>query len=206
MASEDLILVVLVSVLAAVTVSALASRWAMKKVRRNLHPDSLTDGTHRDLVLDFPKTAIKYAATPLLVSGAGVSALLVLEILTTEGSLSPFVSVYAFLGAYFLGNSLWMLYGYRDARFFMNAEGVGRTGPGSDAFFVRWRDIRTIRMSYIISNCFVLVTAEGSRRIPVMLNGMADFASMIAVKVPRSARGSGGVERTLLRLVKGSYF
>lgn len=186
--------------------SVLFARWAVRNVRRNLHPDSRNEGTTHDLVLDYPRKAALYSVVPLAFFGAVYLMLTIIGVLLfEEGDAVIGLVLNASVAGIALSGSVWTIFGLRNANFVLNSTGIGKRKPGQRTFFVKWEDIREVRMSVPVPNSFVLVTTAGKRRIPIFLNGMADFASMIATKVPRERWGNR-VERTVERLVKGAYW
>jgi len=97
-----------------------------------------------------------------------------------------------------------MVFMQRRSEFILNSTGVGRTAPKRQSSFVRWDEIRELKVSPAMPNYLLLVTARGRKKIPLFLNGRADLASLIAIKVPQEKWGKG-VESIIESSVKGAY-
>jgi hypothetical protein len=205
---DDLPLVIglgLLAIVVLIAFGAMLGKWIRRKTLANLHPDSRWDGTSKDLVLDYPAQAAKYASLPLVLLGVVDLAFAVFGIASPEmsGRLGWIIG-YAAMAAFCWIAAFWKVFIQRRPEFILNSTGVGRTAPKRQSFFVRWDEIRELRISPLVPNYLSLVTAGGRYKIPLFLNGRADLASLIAVKVPQSKWGKG-VESVIESSVKGAY-
>lgn len=209
MASVDYSLLVvgleLVAIVVLFALSAVLGKWIRRKTLANLHPDSRWDGTSKDLVLDYPVQAAKFASLPLVLFGVVQLAVAISYAASPEmNTRLVMTTAYAAFAAFFWMAAFWMIFIQRRSEFVLNSTGVGRTAPKRQSFFVRWDEIRELRISPVMPSYLVLVTAAERRKIPLFLNGRADLASLIAVKIPQSKWGKG-VESVIESSVKGVY-
>jgi len=101
---DELLLVVGIELLAVVVLvafGAMLGKWIRKRTLANLHPDSRWDGTSKDLVLDYPVQAAKYASLPLVLLGVVQLAVAILETASPEknkrlGMIIAYVTIAAF--------------------------------------------------------------------------------------------------------------
>jgi hypothetical protein len=206
--ADDSLLVIGLELLAVVVLlafSVMLGKWIRRKTLANLHPDSRWDGTSKDLVLDYPVQAAKYASLPLVLFGMVQLAVAIFYIASPEmNKRLGMIIAYAAMAAFFWIAAFWMVFMQRRSEFIFNSTGVGRTAPKRQSFFVKWDEIRELRISPVMPNYLLLVTARERKKIPLFLNGRADLASLIAVKVPQSKWGKG-VESVIESSVKGLY-
>ena len=205
---DDSLLVIglgLIAIIVAIAFSAVLAKWIRRKTLANLHPDSRWDGTSKDLVLDYPVKAAKYPALLLVFFGVVMLAFAILYSTSPESNqhLDSMIAFAAYAAVSWTG-AFWIAFIRSRSEFILNSTGVGRTAPKRQSFFVKWDEIRELRLSPVRPDYLLLVTAAKRRKIPLFINGRADLASLIAVKVPQSKWGKG-VESVIESSVKGAY-
>ena len=205
---DDSLLVIglgLIAIIVVVAFSAVLAKWIRSKTLANLHPDARWDGTSKDLVLDYPVKAAKYPALLLVFFGAVMLALTIPYFTSPESNrhLDSIIALAVYAAVSWIGAFL-IVFVQSRSEFILNSTGVGRTAPKRQAFFVKWDEIQELRLSPMKPDYLLLVTASERRKIPLFLNGRADLASLIAVKVPQSKWGKG-VESVIESSVKGAY-
>lgn len=205
---DDSLLVIglgLIAIIVVVAFSAVLGKWIRRKTLANLHPDARWDGSSKDLVLDYPVKAAKFSALLLVFFGVAMLAFAILYATSPARNqrLDVIITFTAYAAVSWIG-AFWNVFILSRSEFILNSTGVGRTAPKRQSFYVKWDEIRELRLSPVRPEYLLLVTASERRKIPLFLNGRADLASLIAVKVPQSKWGKG-VESVIESSVKGLY-